>query len=163
MTGLLLTATVTAAPAVAAAGAGSSRAVESTTGGESPLVDFTVRGDAVPASLGGLTGDAGRGRAIVVDRELGNCLICHRFPLPDQPFQGEVGPPMAGVGARLTAGQIRLRLIDQSRLNPRTLMPPYYRVAGLTDVAPEYRGEPALTAQQIEDVVAWLVTLEDAP
>jgi len=132
-------------------------------GGAADLVDYTVRGDAVPAPLGGRTGDADRGRAIAVDRRLGNCLICHAFPLPDQPFQGEVGPPLAGVGARLSAGQIRLRLIDQSRLNPRTLMPPYYRVDGLTDVAPEYRGEPALTAQQLEDVVAYLVTLGDPP
>lgn len=148
MTAVLLT-TLAVAPATA--------------GGAASLVDYTVRGDAVPAPLGGLSGDADRGRAIVVDRRLGNCLICHQFPLPDEPFQGEVGPPMAGVGARLSPGRIRLRLIDQSRLNPRTLMPPYYRVEGLTDVAPEYHGEPALTAQQIEDVVAYLVTLQDPP
>jgi sulfur-oxidizing protein SoxX len=96
---------------------------------------------------------------VVVDRRSGNCLICHRFPIPDQPFQGEIGPPMAGVGDRLSAGQIRLRLIDQSRLNPSTLMPPYYRVEGLTNVAPEYRGRPALDAQALEDVVAYLTTL----
>ena len=151
MTALLLSA-LAAAPAAGAAA-----------GGDADLLDYRVRADAVPAPLGGLTGDAARGRAIVLDRRLGNCLICHAFPLPDQPFQGEVGPPMAGIGARLSAGQIRLRLIDQSRLNPRTLMPPYYRVDGLTDVAPEYRGEPALTAQQIEDVVAYLTTLRGAP
>ncbi len=129
-----------------------------------PLVAFEVRGDAVPEPLGGCAGDPDRGRAVVVDRRSGNCLICHQFPMPDQPFQGEIGPPMAGVGARLSEGQIRLRLIDQSRLNPATLMPPYYRVDGLTNVAPEYRGRPALDAQALEDVVAYLTTLTgDAP
>lgn len=125
------------------------------------LLPYTVRDDSVPDPLGGLTGDPGRGRAVVLDRRRGNCLICHAFPVAGEPFQGELGPPMAGVGSRLDAGRIRLRLIDQSRLNPRTLMPPYYRVDGLVDVAPEYRGRPALEAQEIEDLVAYLATLTD--
>lgn len=125
------------------------------------LLPYDVTGDAVPAPLGGLAGDAQRGRAIVLDRRRGNCLICHAVPVPGEPFQGSLGPPLAGVGARLSAGQIRLRLIDQSRLNPDTVMPPYYRVEGLVDVAPEHRGRPALDAQEIEDVVAWLATLRD--
>jgi sulfur-oxidizing protein SoxX len=115
----------------------------------------------VAEALGGLKGDAARGLAVVVDRRRGNCLICHAFPIEGEPFQGEIGPPMTGVGARLSPGQIRLRLIDQSRINPETMMPPYYRVAGLTDVAPEYRGRPALTAQEIEDVVAYLAGLKE--
>jgi sulfur-oxidizing protein SoxX len=122
------------------------------------LVDYVVEGDAVPAPLDGLAGDASRGAGIVLDRRAGNCLSCHRFPVAE-PFQGEIGPTMAGIGARLNRGQIRLRLIDFSRLRADTLMPPYYRVAGLTDVAPEYDGRPALSAQQIEDVVAYLATL----
>jgi len=125
------------------------------------LLAYAVRGDAVPAPLGGLIGDAERGREVVLDRRRGNCLICHAFPVANEPFQGSLGPAMAGVGSRLDAGQIRLRLIDQSRLNPRTIMPPYYRVEGLVDVAPEYRGRPALAAQEIEDVVAWLATLTE--
>lgn len=125
------------------------------------LLPYAVRGDAVPAPLGGLIGDAGRGRAVVLDRRRGNCLICHAFPVADEPFQGSLGPAMAGVGSRLDPGQIRLRLIDQSRLNPRTIMPPYYRVEGLVNVAPEYRGRPALAAQEIEDVIAWLATLTE--
>lgn len=125
------------------------------------LLAYVVRGDAVPEPLGGLTGDAGRGRAVVLDRRRGNCLICHAVPVAGQPFQGSLGPAMAGVGSRLDAGQLRLRLIDQSRLNPETIMPPYYRVEGLVDVAPEFRGRPALDAQEIEDVVAWLATLTD--
>lgn len=142
-----LVASLTAAMGVAAAPPG--------------LEPYSIHGDAVPEALGGLRGDALRGRAIVLDRRRGNCLICHRVPLDDEAFQGEIGPSLAGVGSRLDAGQIRLRLIDQSRLNPVTIMPPYYRITGLTDVAAAFRGRPALPAQAIEDVVAWLATLRD--
>jgi sulfur-oxidizing protein SoxX len=80
-------------------------------------------------------------------------------PEPNEPFQGDLGPDLGGIRTRLTAGQIRLRLVDESRLNPQTLMPPYYRVDGLNRVAARYRGKPVLTAQEIEDVVAYLGTL----
>jgi sulfur-oxidizing protein SoxX len=124
-----------------------------------PLVPYRVVGDAIPDPLGGLGGDGGRGRAIVLDRAVGNCLICHQVPIPTEPFQGDIGPDLAGVGSRLTAGQLRLRLVDQSRLNPETIMPPYYRVDGLVRVARPFAGAPVLTAQDIEDVVRWLETL----
>ncbi len=102
-----------------------------------------------------------RGRKIVLDRATGNCLICHKLPSePTERFQGELGPDLGGVGARLLPGEIRLRLVDQSRINPGTIMPPYHRVEGLIRVAPEWRGKPALDAQQIEDIVAYLVTLQ---
>ena len=120
-----------------------------------------VEADAVPASLTGMAGDAARGRRIVLDRETGNCLICHRAPEPDERFQGDIAPTLAGVGRRLTTGQIRLRLIDQSRLNPATIMPPYYRVDGLRHVAARFSGKPVLSAAEIEDVVAYLATLKD--
>lgn len=123
------------------------------------LEAYTVVGDAIPAPLGGRIGDPERGRALVLDRARGNCLICHRLPEPDEPFQGTIGPDLAGVGARLDAGQLRLRLVDAGLLNPRTVMPPYFRTEGLRDVAPAFRGRPALTAQEIEDVVAHLASL----
>lgn len=125
------------------------------------LKDYMVYGDAVPEPLGGLQGDAARGKAIVLDRTRGNCLICHAFPVEGEGFQGELGPAMTGVGSRLSEGQIRLRMIDQSRINPETIMPPYYRLRGLRDVAPEYDGKPALEAQEIEDVIAYLKTLTE--
>lgn len=118
-------------------------------------------GDAIPEPLTDTPGDPERGRQIVLDREVGNCLICHKVPEPTERFQGEVGPDLSGVGSRLTAGQLRLRIVDQSRLNPRTLMPPYFRVDRLALVAKQFRGKPVLTAQQVEDVVAYLQTLRE--
>ena len=122
-----------------------------------------VVGDAIPSPLTRAAPDATRGRAVVLDRATGNCLICHKVPVPSEPFQGNLGPDLAGVGTRFSAGQIRLRLVDQSRLNPATLMPPFYRTADLTRVDTRYAGEPALSAQEIEDVVAYLSSLRDAP
>lgn len=118
-------------------------------------------GDTIPEPLTDTPGDPERGRQIVLDREVGNCLICHRVPEPAERFQGELGPDLSDVGSRLTAGQLRLRIVDQGRLNPRTLMPPYYRMDGLTLVAEQYRGKPVLTAQQVEDVIAYLQTLRE--
>jgi sulfur-oxidizing protein SoxX len=122
--------------------------------------DYRVAGDAIPQRLGGSVGDAVRGRAIVLDRRTGNCLICHRVPEPGELFQGDLGPDLDGVGARLSEGQIRLRVVDVRRLNPAALMPSYHRTVGLRRVALEFAGKPVLTAAQIEDVVAWLVTLK---
>lgn len=124
------------------------------------LEAYEVSGDAILRPLGGLNGDGSRGAAVVADRERGNCLICHRGADPSEPFQGTIGPPLTGVGDRLDAGQIRLRLVDSSRLNPETVMPPYFRTEDLQDVAQQYRGKPALSAQEIEDVVAYLASLK---
>lgn len=124
------------------------------------LEAYEVAGDAIAAPLGGLIGDAGRGAAIVRDRERGNCLICHQGADPAEPFQGSIGPPLKGVGARLDAGQIRIRLVDASLLNPLTVMPPYFRTENLHDVAASHRGRPALSAQEIEDVVVYLASLK---
>jgi sulfur-oxidizing protein SoxX len=122
---------------------------------------YTVVGDAIPASLTGAAGDPERGRAIVSNRQVGLCLLCHTGPFPEEHFQGNLAPDLTGAGARASAGQIRLRIVDASRLNPNTIMPPYYRVDGLERVAANFRGKPILSAEQIEDVVAFLVTLKD--
>ncbi len=118
-------------------------------------------GDAIPASLTGAAGDPERGRAIVSNRQVGLCLLCHTGPFPEEHFQGNLAPDLTGAGARASAGQLRLRIVDASRLNPNTIMPPYYRVDGLERVAANFRGKPILSAEQIEDVVAFLVTLKD--
>ena len=128
---------------------------------EAALRPYMIVGDAIPASLTGMAGDPERGRAIVVNRQVGLCLLCHSGPFPEEQFQGTLAPDLKGAGARSTEGQLRLRIVDASRLKPDTIMPPYYRVDGLERVAPSFRGKPILTAEQIEDVVAYLVTLRD--
>lgn len=120
------------------------------------MAEYRIEGRAIPEPLGGAVGDAARGRRIVLDRATGNCLICHKVPEPGEPFQGELGPDLAGIGNRLNAGELRLRLVDQSRLNPATVMPPYHRIEGLRRVARQYQGKPVLGAQEIEDMVAYL-------
>jgi len=116
--------------------------------------------DTLPSSLTGAAGDPAAGRKIVLDRHVGLCLLCHTGPFPEERFQGDLAPSLAGVGARLSAGQIRLRIVDQGRVNPQTTMPAYFRTEHLSRVAPAYRGKTVLTAQQIEDVVAFLATLK---
>jgi len=103
-------------------------------------------------------GDPARGRAIVADRHVGLCLLCHTAPIPEERFQGNLAPDLRS-SARLSEGQIRLRIVDPSRANPGTIMPAFHRTAGLERVASAYAGKPVLTAQQVEDVVAWLMTL----
>ncbi len=125
------------------------------------LRSYTVVGDAITASLTGATGDPARGRAIVVDRRLGACLLCHTGPFPEEKFQGTLARDLAGAGSRWSEGQLRLRLVDPTRLNPDTIMPPYYRVEGLTREGRAWRGKPILTAEQIEDVIAFMMTLRD--
>ena len=125
------------------------------------LKPYAVVGDAIPVSLTGAAGDPARGWAIVGNRQVGLCLLCHTGPFPQERFQGNLAPDLAGAGARANAGQLRLRIVDASRLNPNTIMPPYYRVDGLLRVASNFRDKPILTAEQIEDVVAFLMTLKD--
>ena len=124
---------------------------------EAPL-PFEVRGDAIPQSLMGAAGDPARGRDVVTGRDA-NCLLCHAVPEKGQRFMGDVGPPLAGVGTRLSAGQIRLRVVDPTRLKPDVAMPAYFRTRALDSVAEGFRDKPVLSAQQIEDVVAYLTTL----
>jgi L-cysteine S-thiosulfotransferase len=123
------------------------------------LPPFTVVGDAIPASLTGAKGDPERGRKVVTNRHVGLCLLCHSGPFPEERLQGTLAPSLEGAGARWTEGQLRLRIVDAAKLNPSTIMPPYYRVDGLNRVAPSLRGKPVLSPEQIEDVVAFLVTL----
>jgi sulfur-oxidizing protein SoxX len=125
------------------------------------LRPYSVAGDAIPASLTGTSGNPERGRAIVVNRQVGLCLLCHTGPFPEERFQGTLAPDLKGAGSRSTEGQLRLRIVDASQLKPDTIMPPYYRVDGLERVAPSFQGKPVLTAEQIEDVIAFLVTLRE--
>jgi L-cysteine S-thiosulfotransferase len=124
------------------------------------LVHYKIVGDAIAASLTGAKGDAVHGRSIVANHNQGLCLLCHSGPFPQDKFQGNMAPDLAGAGARWNEGQLRLRIVDASKLNSATIMPPFYRVDGLTRVPPAYRGKPVLTAIEVEDVVAYLMTLK---
>ena len=122
------------------------------------LAPYRVEGDAIREPLVSAPGDAARGRDVLVGRD-GNCLLCHAVPETGARFMGNLALPLSGVGARLSAGQLRLRIVDSMRLNRDTIMPSYYRLDGLNQVAEAWRGRPVLTAQQVEDTVAYLLTL----
>ena len=115
--------------------------------------------DGVPASLTGAPGDMARGRAIVANRQLGLCLLCHNGPVPEERFQGNLAPDLTGVADRYTEAQLRLRIVDPGRINPQTIMPSYFKTEGLNRVIGAFAGKPILNAQQIEDVVAYLTSL----
>jgi len=128
-------------------------------GAAQDMVPYTIVDGEISEPLTREPGNPGRGKQIVVDINRATCLICHSFPLPD-PDHGEIGPPMAGIGTRMTPGQIRLRLVDPKAVNPDSIMPSYYRTEGLHLVLKQHEGRPIYTAQQIEDVVAYLVQLK---
>jgi L-cysteine S-thiosulfotransferase len=126
-----------------------------------PLRLYAIEGDAIPHSLTGRLGDARRGESLVADRRTSLCLLCHQAPLPEPHAQGTLAPDLTGVGSRLSAGQLRLRIVDMPLLNPSTLMPAYYRIAEHARIPVQWKGKPILTAQDIEDIVAFLVTLKE--
>jgi len=120
---------------------------------------FEVVGDGIPKPLSADPGDAARGRAIVANRQVGLCLLCHTAPIAEERFQGTLAPDLAGAGTRSTAAQLRLRLADSRRVNPQSIMPAYFRADGLSRVGKNWQGKTLLGAQQIEDVIAYLVSL----
>src|SRR3954452_5077121 len=122
------------------------------------LQPYAVSGDAIAAPLTGAPGDAARGRALVLNRS-STCILCHSGPFPEEKFQGDLAPDLSGTGARGSEGQLRLRVVDASRLNPATIMPSYYRTDNLVRVGTAWRGKPILSAEQIENIVAYLTTL----
>jgi sulfur-oxidizing protein SoxX len=124
-------------------------------------VAYRIEGYAIAQSLTGAPGDAVRGRAIVANRSVGLCLLCHSGPIPEERFQGTMAPSLAGAGGRWTVGQLRLRLVDPAHLNADTIMPAYYRVEGLARVGRSFAGKTILNAEQVEDVVAYLATLKE--
>jgi sulfur-oxidizing protein SoxX len=146
LTALVLCSIVLAAPAIAE--------------GADAVARYRVDGDRIPEPLSRAAGDAQRGRALVLAGDAANCVLCHAFPEASLRFAGDVGPSLAGVGRRLTAAQLRLRVADNLRVNPASAMPSYHRVEGLINVAARYAGMPILSAQEVEDVVAYLATLQ---
>ena len=116
--------------------------------------------DGIPVPLTQAPGDAQRGRAIVVERQVGLCLLCHSGPFPEERTQGNLAGSLQGAGSRWSEAQLRLRIVDARRVHPDSLMPALHRVEGLQRVGAAWQGRPVLGAQQVEDVVAFLRTLQ---
>ena len=128
------------------------------------LSALVVVGDGMPTALTATPGDVVRGRAIVGSRQQGLCLLCHSGPasadFAQARLQGTLAPSLEGAGARGSEAQLRLRIVDSRRLNHNSLMPALHRSEGLTQVGAAWQGRPVLDAQQVEDVVAYLRTLQ---
>lgn len=120
-----------------------------------------VAADAIATPLTATPGDATRGKTIVISREGGHCILCHHVPAEEVKIFGNVAPALDGVGRRLTVAQLRQRVVDITAVNPDAVMPAFHRTGNLQRVARELRGQPVLSAQQVEDVVAWLASLKD--
>jgi L-cysteine S-thiosulfotransferase len=131
----------------------------SAAGAQGTQPPLAIRGDSIPTPLTATPGDPARGRSIVVNRQVGLCLLCHNGPFPEERFQGNLATNLSGTGTRWSAGQLRLRIVDSRRIEPDGLMPAFHRSEGLERVGPAWRGKTILDAQQVEDVVAFLLTL----
>jgi sulfur-oxidizing protein SoxX len=125
------------------------------------LEAYTIEGDVIAQPLGGVRGSAAGGEKLMGERQRSLCVLCHSGPFPNPHLQGTLAPNLGGVGARLSEGQIRLRIVDMKHLNPESIMPAYHSLAAGERVAGAWRGKPVLEAGEIEDLVAYLVTLKD--
>lgn len=128
---------------------------------QASMVPYTIANGAIQSPLAGLMGDAGRGRALVVNRQKGLCLLCHSGPFPEERFQGNIAPSLAGAGNRSSEGELRLRMVESRKVNPDSLMPAYHADPAAQRVSAAIAGRPILTAQEIEDVVAFLKELKE--
>jgi sulfur-oxidizing protein SoxX len=122
---------------------------------------YKVVDDTIPQSLTGAPGDPVNGRKVVINRKKGNCLACHQMPIPEQQFHGEISPDLSGVGNRYSAAELRMRVVDPKVFNEDTIMPAFYKNAGLHRVLKGFEGKTMLSAQEVEDVVAYLTTLKE--
>lgn len=123
----------------------------------------------IAQSLTGIAGDPARGQEVMTTRGLGNCIACHQVTaLQEYPFHGEVGPSLDGVGARWDAAGLRGIVANAKGVFPESVMPSFYKIDGYTRPGNAYTGkaaegglDPLLSAQDIEDVVAYLLTLTE--
>jgi len=125
-----------------------------------PSAGYVVENYAINTPLEGLSGNPENGRKLVMDKNKGNCLACHVLPIPEEDFHGTIGPPLIDIASRLNSAQLRLRVTDMKQINPFSIMPGYYReTAKFNRLAEKYNDTTILTAQEVEDIVAYLATL----
>ena len=141
-------------------GACATAAEKKTMKSEQMLVKFVVKDGAIAKSLTGKSGNAAKGRKLAINRKKGNCLACHVMPIPEQPYHGLIGPDLNGVAKRLTEGEVRARLVNPKLANPDTIMPAFYRKDGFERVLKKFKGKTMLSAEQVEDLVAYTMTLK---
>ncbi len=125
------------------------------------LVAYNVVDEiSIPDPLTADPGDPEKGREVAVDRKKGNCLACHIMPIPEQSFHGEIGPDLSDVGGRYDIGELRLRVVNPKLLNPDTMMPAFYRIDDFHRVGKKFQGKTILQPQEVEDLLAYLMTLQ---
>ena len=129
--------------------------------GTPTLVNYKIIGESsIPKSLTGKPGNSKKGRKLAVHRKKGNCLACHKMPIPEQQFHGEIGPDLAGVGSRYSAGELRLLIVNPKVVNEDTIMPAFYKNTGFNAVLKKFKGKTVISAQDVEDIIAYLLTLK---
>jgi len=131
-----------------------------TLGASAATVKYQIVDHGIPKSLTGKAGDAKAGRKVAYNRKTGNCLACHKLPIPEQQFHGEVGPDLGGVGGRYSEAELRLRIVDSKEFNEDTIMPAFYRDTGLHRLGKKWVGKTILKPQEVEDLLAYLMTLK---
>ena len=125
--------------------------------------EYKIEDDAIKASLTGKAGDPANGKKIFLNRKKGNCLACHAVSsLKDHPYHGEVGPPLDGTASRWSEGELRLRIVNPKAVNEDTIMPSFYRKDGYHRVLKKFKGKSVISAQDVEDVLAYIMTFKDA-
>ena len=124
------------------------------------LVKYQINNYAIAASLTGKAGDPMNGRKLAINRKKGNCLACHSMPIPEQAFHGNIGPDLKGVSNRYSEGELRLRIVNPKIFNSETIMPAFYKADGFNRVMKKFMGKTIISAQEVEDTVAYLMTLK---
>jgi sulfur-oxidizing protein SoxX len=124
------------------------------------LVKYQINNDAIAASLTGKAGDPVNGRKLAINRKKGNCLACHSMPISEQAFHGNIGPGLKSVSNRYSEGELRLRIVNPKVLNSETIMPAFYKIDGFNRVMKKFMGQTIISAQEVEDIVAYLMTLK---